>query len=75
MSKKYLLPLIVVSPEITGAVALAWLIDGRLKLPKSPPVLAIADTETTGAAVEPEAPLRTKLPLHPDPAGFRCHWL
>jgi hypothetical protein len=65
MSKKYLLPLIIVSPEATGAVALAYLIDGRLKLPKAPPVFDIRDNEISGVPETPATPLRTVLPLHP----------
>ncbi len=65
MSKKYLLPLIVVSPEATGAVALAYLLDGRLKLPKAPPVFDVGDNETTGAPAAPSARPRTVLPIHP----------
>ena len=31
-SKKYLLPLVILAPEVTGGVAVAYLVDGRLKL-------------------------------------------
>lgn len=34
-SKKYILPLVVLSPEIAGAVAVSYLTEGRLKLPKN----------------------------------------
>ena len=33
-SKKYLLPLVVLNPEVTGGIVVAYLVDGRLKLPK-----------------------------------------
>ena len=46
-SKKYLLPLVVLAPEVTGGVAVAYLVDGRLKLPKETPVFEIGDEETT----------------------------
>jgi hypothetical protein len=46
-SKKYLLPLVVLAPEVTGGVAVAYLVDGRLKLPKGTPVFDIGDEETT----------------------------
>ncbi len=63
-SKKYLLPLVVLAPEVTGGVVVAYLVDGRLKLPKSAPVFEIGDEETTGA---PEAPAeqRNVLPVSP----------
>jgi hypothetical protein len=64
-SKKYLLPLAVLSPEATGAIVLAYLLEGRLKLPKTPPVFDIDDKETTGVPETPVTPMRTVLPLHP----------
>jgi hypothetical protein len=53
-SKKYLLPLAVLSPELTGGVVVAYLADGRLKLPKNALVFNVDDAEmepgqTTGA--------------------------
>jgi hypothetical protein len=32
-SKKYLLPMVVLVPEVTGGVVVAYLVDGRMKLP------------------------------------------
>jgi hypothetical protein len=59
-SKKYLLPLTVFAPEVTGGVVVAYLIDGRLKLPKGTPVFDIGDEESTGqptsAAAVPQLP-------------------
>ena len=60
-SKKYLLPLTILAPEVTGGVVVAYMVDGRLKLPKGTPVFNIGDEESTGqpvAAVVPE-PLPT----------------
>jgi hypothetical protein len=34
-SKKYLLPLVILSPYTTGGILLAYLVDGRLDLPKN----------------------------------------
>ena len=34
-SKKYILPLVILAPEVAGGVAVAYLVDGRLKLPKA----------------------------------------
>ncbi len=61
-SKKYLLPLVVLAPEVTGGVAVAYLVDGRMKLPKETPVFEIGDEETTSA---PGLPARTVLPVPP----------
>jgi len=69
-SKKYLLPLTVVAPEVTGGVVVAYLVDGRLKLPKGAPVFDIGDEEShampdpadadpaTAATPAPAAPQR-----------------
>jgi len=46
-SKKYLLPLTVLAPEVTGGVVVAYLVDGRLRLPKGTPVFNIGDEEST----------------------------
>ena len=68
-SKKYLLPLTAFAPEVTGGVVVAYLVDGRLKLPKDTPVFNIGDEETTGAPAPAVAPLRQRLPLNPTPAA------
>jgi hypothetical protein len=44
-SKKYLLPLAILSPELTGGVVVAYLADGRLKLPKNALVFNVDDAE------------------------------
>jgi hypothetical protein len=45
-SKKYLLPMAFLVPEVTGGVIVAYLVDGRLKLPKDAPLFNIGDEET-----------------------------
>jgi hypothetical protein len=45
-SKKYIIPLAVLSPEVTGGVVAAYLVDGRLNLPKDAPVFNIGKDET-----------------------------
>jgi hypothetical protein len=58
-SKKYLIPLTVLAPEVTGGAVVAYLADGRLKLPKGTPVFNIGDEENTD---QPEAePARERL--------------
>ena len=56
-SKRYLIPLVVLSPEVTGGVVAAWLVDGRLKLPKDSTVFNVGDPESI---VDPK-------PLSPNP--------
>jgi hypothetical protein len=71
-SKKYLIPLAVFVPEVTGGVVVAYLMDGRLKMPKDAAVFDIGDAEVTG---QPEpvsqpmgTPVREPLPLKAEPA-------
>ncbi len=44
-SKRYLLPLAVLSPEFTGGVVVAYLMEGRFALPKNATVFEINDAE------------------------------
>lgn len=44
-SKKYLLPLAVLSPEVTGAVVVAYLSEGRMKMPKDATVFNVDEVE------------------------------
>lgn len=61
-SKKYLLPLVVLSPEFTGGVVVAYLADGRMKLPKNATVFNVGDAEVTSApVVSTDTPTRTVL--------------
>jgi hypothetical protein len=55
-SKKYLLPMAFLAPEVTGGVVVAYLVDGRMKLPKGTQTFDIGDEETT-------APPRRPLPV------------
>ena len=47
-SKKYLLPLVVLSPVVTGGVVAAYLADGRMTLPKDATIFKV-DDEVIGA--------------------------
>ena len=67
-SKKYILPLAVLSPEVTGGVVVAYLVDGRLKLPKDAPVFNIGDDEVTGIPVAEVTSRHEPLPA-PSPAA------
>jgi len=67
-SKKYLLPLAVLSPELTGGVVVAYLAEGRMKLPKNATVFNIDDavvTEPTAVPVPSGAGSRTLLTADP----------
>jgi hypothetical protein len=44
-SKKYLIPLAVLAPEFTGGVVVAYLVDGRMKLPEDAMVFDVDDPE------------------------------
>jgi hypothetical protein len=68
-SKKYLLPLAVFAPEVTGGVIVAYLMDGRLKEPKDAAMFNIGDEETTDAPPPAVAPVRERLPVAVQPAG------
>jgi hypothetical protein len=46
-SKKYLLPLIVLNPEVAGGVVAAYLVEGRMSLPKDTKVFEIGTAAPT----------------------------
>jgi hypothetical protein len=73
-SKKYVVPLAVLNPEVTAGLVVAYLTDGRFKAPKDATV-EIVPTETRRAepdrGVSPVAvpsTVETRRPL-PTPAG------
>ncbi len=68
-SKKYLIPLTILAPELTGGVVVAYLADGRLKLPKGTPVFNIGDEENTGQRDPAGAPGRKPLTTPRDPVA------
>ncbi len=68
-SKKYLIPLTILAPAVTGGVVVAYLADGRLKLPKRAPVFNIGDEENTGQPDPAEAPAREPLALTRGPVA------
>ena len=45
-SKKYLLPMAILSPELAGGVVVAYLSDGRMALPKNVAVFNVDDPES-----------------------------
>ena len=68
-SKKYLIPLTILAPEVTGGVVVAYLADGRLKLPKGTPVFNIGDEETTEPTAPATEPARQPLPATQTPVA------
>ena len=60
-SKRYLIPLTILAPEVTGGAVVAYLADGRLKLPKGTPVFNIGDEENTGQPVPAVEPVKEPL--------------
>lgn len=56
-SKKYLLPMAVLSPELTGVVVVAYLAKGRMKLPKDVVVFDVNDLEGGPGHVLPGDPV------------------
>ena len=62
-SKKYLIPLTILAPEVTGGAVVAYLADGRLKLPTGAPVFNIGDEENTEQPAPTVEPV--KVPLTP----------
>jgi hypothetical protein len=59
-SKKYVIPMAILTPHVTGTIALAYLVDGRFKMPKDAPVFDLNE-----AAVKPEE----IVPPLPNPAA------
>ena len=68
-SKKYLLPMIVLAPEATGGIAVAYLTEGRLKLPKNTQIFEIGDEETTGTPQDTDRKVLPVPPPEPAPAS------
>ncbi|HEY2039061.1 MAG TPA: hypothetical protein VGG95_05315, partial [Edaphobacter sp.] len=67
-SKKYIIPLVILNPEVTGGIVAAYLVDGRSHPPKNATVFQINDAEVTNAPVAPEVPGSGRV-LLPAPAS------
>ncbi|HTH52474.1 MAG TPA: hypothetical protein VL495_00905 [Edaphobacter sp.] len=55
-SKKYIIPLVILSPQVTGGIVVAYLVDGRSHTPKNATVFQINDAEVTNAPSVTKAP-------------------
>jgi len=62
-SKKYVIPLTFFAPQVTGAAVAAFLVDGRLKLPKDPPDLVLTTTDSASPTQPVVAPASAPTPL------------
>jgi hypothetical protein len=52
-SKKYIIPLVVLSPEVSGAIVVAYLSDGRRNPPEGAKIFQINDAEIRNAPLTP----------------------
>ena len=68
-SKKYLLPMAILSPEVTGAVVVAYLAKGRMKLPKDVAVFNVDDQVVEPAAAAPVPPASSDDGAAAQPSG------
>jgi hypothetical protein len=55
-SKKYLLPMAILSPELAGGVVVAYLSEGRMTLPKNAMVFNADDPEMEPGQAPPPGP-------------------
>jgi hypothetical protein len=60
-SKKYIVPLVVLNPEVSGAIVVAYLMDGRLKMPKNAKVFQVSEAEVADAPRSGSGDARTAL--------------
>jgi hypothetical protein len=65
-SKKYIIPLAVLSPEFTGGIVVAYLVDGRFALPKDATVFNVDDAVVDDVPLAP-SPHRRSLPTTSTP--------
>jgi len=70
-SKKYIIPLAVLSPGVTGGVVAAYLVDGRLKLPRGTPIFNIAADETLPPALEAAPASAAPVPRSASPTAAK----
>jgi len=66
-SKKYIIPLSIIAPEVTGGIAVTYVTKDRFTFPKDAPVLSgatLVKAETTGANAK-TAPLPVAVPAAP----------
>jgi hypothetical protein len=67
-SKKYILPLVVLNPEFAGGVVAAYLVEGRMRLPKNATMFEIDDAEMLGG---PKVPIALPGEIAPTQPGIQ----
>jgi hypothetical protein len=65
-SKKYVVPLAVLNPEVTAGLVVAYLTDGRFHAPKDATVEIVPGEAVTQSAQPASAPVSTELPESPE---------
>ena len=68
-SKKYLLPMAILSPELAGGVVVAYMTEGRMKLPKDAMVFNVNDNEMEPGQPWPVEPVNSEPGRTPLPAS------
>jgi hypothetical protein len=68
-SKKYLLPMAVLTPELTGGVIVAYLAEGRMKLPRNATIFNVDDEENGPGQSAEAAPAEPTQPEGDQPAA------
>jgi hypothetical protein len=73
-SKKYVVPMTILTPELTGGLVVAYMTEGRMKMPKNVMVFNVNDNEMESGAPWPAQatntdPDRTPLPSNSSAAA------
>lgn len=68
-SKKYVLPLAMVSPEVTAGMVVAYLTDGRFHAPKDAPVVMVPTDDERPSEGERSTGLQRRVPAVQSDAG------
>lgn len=67
-SKKYLIPITILTPELTGGLVVAYMTEGRMKMPKNVMVFDVNDNEMEPGAPWPAQATNTNPDRTPLPA-------
>jgi hypothetical protein len=67
-SKKYILPIAILSPAVAGGAVVAYLARGRMALPNDAVIFNIDDQELGPGQAAPSEPANDRIPLTPGPS-------